>query len=45
MKQTEAFAMEELISGYCGNHLAHHITISQQIKSADGISILLSYTL
>ena len=35
-----------LVTGcLAGKHLALHITISQQIKSADGISILLSYTL
>ena len=35
-----------LVTGsLAANHLALHITISQQIKSADGISILLSYTL
>ena len=35
-----------LVTGsLAGKNLALHITISQQIKSADGISILLSYTL
>ena len=35
-----------LVTGsLAGKHLALHITISQQIKSADGISILLSDTL
>ena len=35
-----------LVTGsLAAKHLALHITISQQIKSADGISILLSYTL
>ena len=35
-----------LVAGrLAGKHLALHITISQQIQSADGISILLSYSL
>ena len=44
--QIETVLETALVSGcLAGNHLALHITISQQIKSADGISILLSYTL
>ena len=44
--QIETVLETALVTGsLAGNHLALHITISQQIKSADGISILLSYTL
>ena len=44
--QIETMLETALVSGsLAGKNLALHITISQQIKSADGISILLSYTL
>ena len=44
--QIETMFETALVTGsLAAKHLALHITISQQIKSADGISILLSYTL
>ena len=44
--QIETMLETALVTGsLAGKNLALHITISQQIKSADGISILLSYTL
>ena len=44
--QVESMFETALVAGrLTGKHLALHITISQQIQSADGISILLCYTL
>ena len=44
--QVETMLKAALVTGsLAGKHLALHITISQQIQSADGISILLCYTL
>ena len=44
--QIETMFETALVTGsLAGKNLALHVTISQQIKSADGISILLSYTL
>ncbi len=44
--QVESMFETALVAGsLAGKHLALHITISQQIQSADGISILLRYTL